>query len=261
MAESTIIISGSQEELKEKTKELASLQQEIAEKELLLSTFKRDLHLFEKHYHQEVGPKYAKLDNVRALVLELAARLEPQKEQLRIDADAAREEADQAIRNAHPIQNYTPIEKKSPPTEELKRFFREAAKKFHPDLTTDEKERERRHKLMTRLNQAYNELDSTKIKALLNEWEDEEISETTMSFSERLVKTIRQISQIKARLQMIHHELTQLQNSEMFKLKARVDSVKRNGRDIIQEMIAYLETKISNAKSQVRKLSNDLTYL
>jgi len=263
MTASSVTVSAPEEELREKTKALAGLQQELTEKELLLSTCKRDLHLFEQHYQRQVGAKYAELDEIRASILELAFRLDPHREDLEINARAAREDASQSSRDARNDDAHADKapEKKPPPTEQLKKSFREAARKIHPDLATDKKQRARRHGLMTRLNQAYQEMDSGKIKAILDEWEEEAPSQSALTVGKRLVRAIRQIAQVKERLDAIRQELAQLQGSEMYKLKERVDAVKRNGRDVIGEMTADIEAKISRVKSGILRLSDELTYL
>ena len=49
----------------------------------------------------------------------------------------------------------------------LKKLYREIAKRIHPDLATDEKDRARRHKLMAEANRAYEDGDEARIVQLL----------------------------------------------------------------------------------------------
>ena len=73
----------------------------------------------------------------------------------------------------------------------------------------------------------------------------------------RLVKTIRKIAQVRQRLGLIKVEIERLQNSEMFKLKERIDIAEKEGRDVLAEMVSEIEEKIESTKAKVRKLAMD----
>jgi chromosome segregation ATPase len=139
-----------QEEIARKKQELEKLEQQLAENELDLSTARRELHLFENRYQRAVGSRYAELDRLKASVLEMATRIHPESKDFRSQAEAAREQANQSAHNWEVRQEESDLELPEP-SEELKKMFRDAAKRIHPDLTTDPEERERRHALMARL--------------------------------------------------------------------------------------------------------------
>jgi hypothetical protein len=93
---------------------------------------------------------YAELDQVKAQVLGLATKVFPQ-------ADNFREEAESAREQAREFKEKIPEAKKPKefnPPENLKKLFRRVAKRIHPDLASSATERERRHYLMAKLNQA-----------------------------------------------------------------------------------------------------------
>ena len=255
MSALTQVASPDKTELRRKKADLAALEQALAENELLLSTYKGELHLFEKRYNQRVSVKYAELDQVKAGILELAARFFPNQQEFQESARSAREQANESAGENEENQSASPQDKKFVPSENLRKLFREVAKKIHPDLTTDPKERERRHDLMARLNKAYDEMEEDKIRAILQEWEEGRHNEEELGLGARLVKTIRKIAQARRRLERIRLEIEQLQNSEMFKLKERIEAAETEGRDIIGEMIAEIDEKIETVKARVRKLA------
>lgn len=247
-------------ELRQREEELTRLEQELAEEELLLSTAKGELHLFEKSYNQVVGAKFVEFDEIRAQILELASHFDPRQERLRTDAQTARDDADQSARESKQIPD-PPQEKTFHPSEDLRKLFRDVAKKIHPDLTTDEEERERRHQLMAQLNQAYGKLDKAKIEAILQEWEEKNHSKDGLSIGARLVQKSRQIGQVKKRLKKIRTDLDHLENSEMFKLKEKVDQMKKHDRDVVQEIAADIDKKIDRVKNRLIELAGELTHL
>jgi chromosome segregation ATPase len=64
-------------ELSRKREELAELQARLAELELQHFTLRLELTEFEALYHAKVGPLYAELDEVEALIAERLARDRP----------------------------------------------------------------------------------------------------------------------------------------------------------------------------------------
>lgn len=247
------ILSPQAEELQARRRELADLRRKLADKELELSTEKAQLHLFERRYQNVVGPMYAELDQVKAQVLGLASKVFP-------NADNFREEAESAREQAREFQEEIPKEKKPKefnPPENLKKLFRRVAKRIHPDLASTSSERERRHDLMAKLNQAYDGLDEEAIRSILMEWEAEEPAQEKLELGEQLVRVVNQLAQVRKRLNEISDELEDLTLTEMFQLKNNIESAELEGRDLLQEIADDIEEKIRETKSRIRDLAYD----
>ena len=248
-----------QEEIASKKLELEELEQELAENELDLSTARRDLHLFENRYQQAVGCKYAELDRLKASVLEMATRIHPDSKDFKSQAEAAREQAEQSTHNWEVHQEEAEVELPEP-SEDLKKLFRDAAKKIHPDLTTNPEERERRHALMARLNQAYELGDLEQVQAILNDWEV--INDwDQLTPGKQLSRLLKQIGQVRHRFNQIQTELEQLKLSEMFRLKDFVQNSEKQGEDVLTDMVMDVEEKIQNLRIRVKNLAMDCSQL
>ena len=248
------ILSPQAEELQARRRELADLRRKLADKELELSTENAQLHLFERRYQSVVGKMYAELDQVKAQVLGLASKVFPK-------ADNFREEAESAREQAREFQEEESPEAKKPkefnPPENLKKLFRRVAKRIHPDLASSATERERRHDLMAKLNQAYDGLDEEAIRSILIEWEAEEPAHEKLELGEQLVRVVSQAAQVRKRLYAISDELEDLTLTEMFQLKKNIESAELEGRDLLQEIADDLEEKISETKTRIRDLAYD----
>ena len=246
-------LSPQAEELQARRRELADLRRKLADKELELSTEKAQLHLFERRYQNVVGPMYAELDQVKAQVLGLASKVFPNAENFREEAESASEQA----RDFQEEKPETEKPKDFNPPENLKKLFRRVAKKIHPDLASSSKERERRHELMAKLNQAYDGLDEEAIRCILMDWEAEEPAHEKLELGEQLVRVVNQLAQVRKRLHEISDELEDLTLTEMFQLKNNIESAELEGRDLLQEIADDIEEKIRETKSRIRDLAYD----
>ncbi len=74
---------------------------------------------------------------------------------------------------------------------------------IHPDLALDQGERDRRHVLMARLNDAYADGDQNLLNKLVEEYRDSPDLVRGDSVGDQLVRVIRQISQVAARLKTL----------------------------------------------------------
>jgi len=243
-----------EEELGSKLAELAGLESELAQKELDLSTLQAEVGAFELHYLQLVGAKLAELDAVKALIAEAFARLHPADQQAKREAREARAQAEET-KQAH--QDAVAQPSKSAcfqPSESLKSLYKEAAKKVHPDLANDEKDREERNRVMAEINEAYRNGDEERIKNLLREWVDSPEAISGEDIGAKLVRTIRKIAQVRRRLSTVKTDMAALIGSEIHRLYTLFKEAKAAGHDLLNEMVAKLEEEIQKEKSKLDQL-------
>ena len=74
---------------------------------------------------------------------------------------------------------------------------------MHPDLAPSDAEKERRHKFMASLNEAYEAGDEDLIRQILNEWNSCPEAIAGDGVGAELIRTIRQVAKVQARLQEI----------------------------------------------------------
>ena len=216
-----------QEELEKKKVELADSETELAEKELHLATFQAELNAFEKEYMRFIGVRYTELDRIEAQIEEYLALLE----------------------STYDFK----------PSPELKKLYREVAKKIHPDLATDDEERQRRQDLMTEANIAYENGNIEKLKSILQEWENSSELVEGEGIVFELVRIIRQIAQSRDRLKAIQLEIAALEQTELFQLKTKIIEADKVGQDLLADMANELDKQIDDAMAKLEALKTKLT--
>jgi DnaJ-domain-containing protein 1 len=136
----------------------------------------------------------------------------------------------------------------------LKKLYREAARLIHPDLTTDEKERVRRHHIMADVNQAYQDGDEERLQQILHQWECSPESVEGEGVGAELIRVIRKITRATERLEEVKKHIETIKNSDLFMLKTKVLLAKEYGRDLLVEMAAEVDKQIIEAKKRYRNL-------
>ena len=246
-------------ELSRKLYELSELETELAQRELDLATLQAELHTFEARYLRIVGVCYAELDEIEAQIAEAEARLKPKDNKIREEAAQARDQAQASAQAAGIAQE--PREEKFSPSENLKKLYREVAKCIHPDLATDEKERSRRQQLMVDANRAYEEGDEAKLRTILAEWESSPESVEGEGTAAELVRVIRKIAQVEKRLRVIETEITQLEESDLYQLKTKVEAAENEGRDLLTEMASRVEEEITSASKRLAEITEGRAHI
>jgi hypothetical protein len=241
-------------ELEKKRGELASLEARLAERELDLATLQAELHSFEGTYLRIVGSRLAELDEIEAQIAEAGARHKPQDREAQERASQARA---QAQNTAQVVEAEQEAGKRQPfmPSENLRKLYREVAKRIHPDLATDEGERNRRHELMTKANRAYEEGDAARLEAILRDWESSPESVKGEGPGAELVRVIRKIAQVENRLKAIDTEIGRLEESDLYHLKTQVDQAKKEKRDLLAEMAARTDQQVAEARGRLRSVT------
>ena len=243
-----------EKELHKKLSELAALEAELAQHELDLATIQGELRAFENRYLRIVGVRYTKLDEIEAQIAEALARINPKDNKAKEKAEQARYQAQESAHATGNIQ-----EQKEPlrfkPSENLKKLYREIAKLIHPDLATDEEERARRQHLMAEVNRAYEEGNEERLRTILREWESSPESVKGEGIGTDLVRIIRKIAQVENRFHIIEIEIAELKESDLYKLKTKVEEAEKEKRDLLSEMAGQIDKQIADARKRMVEIT------
>lgn len=242
-------------ELERKKAELVSLEADLVQRELGLATLRAELRAFEARYISTVGILYADLDEIEAKIAEAQARLSPKDNRAQQQAAQARAQAQQSAQAAGAVQKLGE-QKKFTASENLKKLYREVAKRIHPDLATDEANRTRRQRLMAEANRAYEEGDEAKLRAILDEWESSPEAVEGEGAGADLIRAIRKIAQVEKRLSAMETEMEQLKASDLYQLKVKVEEAENVGEDPLAGMASQVEGKIAGSRKRLVELTN-----
>ncbi|WP_393059234.1 J domain-containing protein [Streptomyces sp. LN549] len=202
-------------------------EQALIEFEIAVETFRVEVENFSRLHHQRLGPMYARLDELDAQIAEARAARTGDPEDLRkaqdarsmvmpmpgvdelfhdwIDSDGLSPEA-AAMLTEQPVRP----PKRVRPTDEVRKLYRELARKAHPDLAQDENERARRDEFITRVNAAYGRGDEALLKELAQEWAAGPVlPEAELSEADELYARLDWLTQRKELLTVLAQELEQ----------------------------------------------------
>jgi hypothetical protein len=233
-----------EEELAQKREELALLQPELAERELFLRNLRAELSAFEGQYLRQVGRLYAELDEWNAKIAEQLA----EEEGTEGSRSAAAQARTQAEESGSAVHGEAAKARAFIPSAELRALYREVAKRVHPDLATDEADRQKREHLMAEANAAYQRGDADALRRILEEYESSPESVRGAGIAADLLWVIRQIGQVRSRLSQIELEIATLIDSDTAKLRAKVDVARAEGRELLKEMAEDVRRSIDVAR-------------
>ncbi len=236
-------------ELESKRGDLAALETTLAEREVELASLRAELASFERKYLAEVGLRYAELDELRAQLAEKAAFEHPNDTRLQEAARRARARAKATRSTAGPGRAHS--QKAYTPTPEIKRLYREVARRVHPDLTTDDADRAKRQDLMAKANQAYMVGDQAALARVFEAYECSPESVHGDGAGADLVRTIRRISQAKARLEEIDAEMKALIASDAKRLQTQFEEAAQAGRDLFSDLANRIDAEIAAARTNL----------
>jgi hypothetical protein len=249
----TIPVNPEEEELAKKRQELADLESELADKELQLASMQIELTAFERRYLRIVGSRYAELDEIEAQFAELLARKSPADQAVQDSARQARAQADHS--QAAASEQLYGKSMEFVPSQGLKALYRRVAKRIHPDLTSDPDERLRRQKLMAEANLAYEQGDEAGLRKILEDYEISPGSVQGDGTSAELIRAIRKIAQIRKRIGEIEAAFEEFIQSDLHKLKTKVEEAESQGRDLLSEMAVEVLVRIAEGRERIRQVA------
>ncbi|MFD5912437.1 hypothetical protein ACFWHL_27290 [Streptomyces massasporeus] len=199
-------------------------EQALIEYEIAVETFRVEVENFSRLHEQKLGPLYARLEELDARILEARA--------VRSGDPADRQRADEARARLAPIPGVEELlhgwmdggglfpeasamltdqpvrpPQRVRPSEEARKLYRDLARKAHPDLAQEEKERRRREEFITRVNAAYARGDEAELRELAAEWAKGPELKRGPSRAEELYARLEWLAQRKELLGLLAREL------------------------------------------------------
>ena len=238
-------------ELDKKRRVLERLKDRLADREEEMTDLRALQQQFEAQYTMGVARLYAEFDDIEAQIAEEEVKLVPDDEEIKKKAEEMRRRAEESAARA--AEDADAADRKFNPTADAKKAYHNLARIIHPDLALDAGEKEKRHGLMAELNAAYSAGDQTKLNKLVEDFRNSPDLVSGDSVGDELVRAIRQIFQIKVRLGELVNERAEIEGSELYDLRKRVEDEMAEGRDLLAQMAN--RTRVHIKKSE-RRLTN-----
>ena len=187
------------------------------------------------------------LDEWNARLAELRAKQAGTPE-AKTEAAEARTQAEESYSAAHGEAAETPPFTASP---ELRKLYREAAKRVHPDTPTDEADRVRRERLMQQVNAAYAAADEDDaLRRILADLDASPDAVQGSGVASDLIRVLRQSKQVRNRIAAIELEIASTSENDLAKLKAKAEVAVSEGRDLLAEMATSVQGRIIVTRQQ-----------
>ncbi|MFF7637207.1 rhodanese-like domain-containing protein [Kitasatospora sp. NPDC008050] len=210
--------------------------------EVEVETLRVEIDNFALIHHERLGPLYARIDELEALVAEAVAARTGSPEDLCRAVDARRlvdelpdldalfdsvrqaeERASQAVGESDEAGGPAGAEQRPRrvrPGKEAQRLYRELARRAHPDLSTDPAEQERRSAFIARANEAYARGDAAALEVLTEEWSTAPESAPEWDAPDRGEWLLQRLEWLSARITELATEQVRLEGTAMGSLLA-----------------------------------------
>ncbi len=231
-----------------------------------LEELKLALGRFEAEYHARVGARFVELDRVRLAVDEYGRRLARLRGQLTVDLgdlerDVAEEFGDRRraideeeaeagrYQRAHAREADRPDLSAAEETE-LRRAYRELARRYHPDLARTEADRDRRTETMLRVNAAFRERDLPALRVLLRAGEVDDPAFEARPVAEKLAWAERERARLDGVVAGLVDDLDAVRASPTHTLWRR----QTDDGTLLDSLVADLDREIAVARARLDDL-------
>ena len=215
----------------------ARLRDRLAELEAELATLEAELAVFQADYAREVVTVLAQLHDVEARILECGA-----------DATAARRARTRAHRTTSAARAVAPPPDPVPPAS-LKRHFRDAAKRMHPDLAPTEEARGHAEAFMKRLNDAYRSGDAGAIADLVRQWDASPFAAGPAG-----LPRVRSLAGLQAAVARAQRRLDAARASELARMMERAMAAAAAGEDHVATLRTHAQLALADARARLAAL-------
>jgi hypothetical protein len=255
------------EEIETRKRRLVDLQAD-------LEILKRALARFELEYRARVGPFLVEVDRLRLELAEYRRRiawlragvnpdLADEEHDLAAEFAARREEVRAEAEATRRYQRAYRQEQTKPPVDangdaELRRLYRELAKRFHPDLASSAAERGQREEVMLRINAAFRDRDLAALRSLERETEHHSPAFAERSTAEKLVWAERESNRLDDAIHELETQISIMRDSDTYQywqtshaMAAAIERLTENAR----AKQARLQERLAERKVVYRRLA------
>ncbi len=230
---------------------LAEIHSQLIEAEANLADRLAEVNAFEFEFEARAGHLLDTLAGLEAEIQRYNEHIQTLRNkqvfgQAHIPVDSQYRRAWQAPPPSAPIPPPHPLD----PTDEaeIKRLYRQLARRFHPDLAADEADRLHRTAKMAVINDAYAARSLVELVALAEQAQTNvEIGRALPGLTEaQLAQALQaELTRCQRRLRDIEHQLHQLRYRPSVELSIAAKLARQQGRDLLADMAADLERKIA----------------
>ncbi|MFE6054675.1 rhodanese-like domain-containing protein [Kitasatospora sp. NPDC056446] len=250
-----------QQELEERVAaaELAWLTMDVD-----VQTLRVEIDNFALIHHQLLGPLYARLDELDALVAEAVAARTGRPEDLRRAAEARRQVEelpdldalfDSVREQSGQAEDGTPPPPAAPtrvrPGKDAQRIYRELVRRAHPDLTTEPAEQQRRAAFLARVNEAYAYGDAAALEGLAAEWSTAPEAAPAVDAPDRADWLRRRLEWLTARIAATATEQVRLEQTPMGELLALAP---QDPDRLLEQLAEELLAKAAERQAELERL-------
>jgi hypothetical protein len=244
-----------QEKLARLRAALEQAQNDLIEAEAELADRAAEVYAFEAEFEAKVGRLVSQLEALEAEVRDYLDRIQQWRNQRVFGGDyRSVEEQYRRTWQVPPAAPKPPPQPPTPATEaQIKKLYRELARRFHPDLGRDDAERAYRTEKMRAVNDAYAARSMVELAALAQEAAyDRPDSVIRLDETEaEMIKALEnEIARCRRRLREIDFEMRNLHNRPSVEISLEAKLARRQGRNLLAEMAADLERKIARKTAE-----------
>jgi hypothetical protein len=214
---------------------LDRMRDRLAEIEAEYAMLEAELAVFQADYTREVVTVLAQVHDVEARILALTG-----------DATGAREAQARARRTTSVPSAVAQPPDPVPPAS-LKRLFRDAAKRMHPDLAAGDEARGHAEAFMKRLNDAYRAGDAEAIADLVRQWDASPFAPGTAGDGDGA----RRVAALQAAVARAQRRLDELRDSELARMMERAMAAAAAGEDHVATLRHHAELALADARARL----------
>ena len=140
---------------------------------------------------------------------------------------------------------------------EAKRLYIDLAKRLHPDLARDDEDRQRRERIMQRVNEAFRLRDLAGLRAVHLDSIAEDPGWSERPVTDRLAWAEEELRRLDVALEEVRRALARLRGGELFRLYTRYEAGEPVFADLrirIEERIGTENRRLDHLKSSYKRL-------